>query len=200
MAKLFSRRIIFALWLTFVGLWAERIMRAAWPLLSTLVLGIGVLLLAAPDLWPLVVLKLAGGFGFSAGFTGYGIFSGDLQRRPSARRVRVWIRTYRTAPWRRCAIFRLSVKVIRPRRRCGGRIWRKCALLPPRHRLLGRSWTWHRGIRLPFDISRFWCLSLAGFSALCRRCAQGWGMPQCRLRQARNGRSGCNRLPIPAAR
>ena len=74
MAKLFSRRIIFALWLTFVGLWAERIMRAAWPLLSTLVLGIGVLLLAAPDLWPLVVLKLAGGIWLLSGLYGLWYF------------------------------------------------------------------------------------------------------------------------------
>ena len=74
MAKLFSRRVIFALWLTFVGLWAERIMRAAWPLLSTLVLGVGVLLLAAPDLWPLVVLKLAGGIWLLSGLYGLWYF------------------------------------------------------------------------------------------------------------------------------
>ena len=73
MAKLFSRRVIFALWLTFVGLWAERIMRAAWPLLSTLVLGVGVLLLAAPDLWLPPWPKLAWGIWLLSGL--YGLWS-----------------------------------------------------------------------------------------------------------------------------
>ena len=74
MAKLFSRKVIFALWLTFVGLWAERIMRAAWPLLSTLAFGIGVMLLAAPDLWPLSLLKLAGGIWLLSGLCGLWYF------------------------------------------------------------------------------------------------------------------------------
>ena len=74
MAKLFSRKVIFALWLTFVGLWAERIMRAAWPLLSTLAFGIGVTLLAAPDLWPLSLLKLAGGIWLLSGLCGLWYF------------------------------------------------------------------------------------------------------------------------------
>lgn len=74
MAKLFSRKVIFALWLTFVGLWAERIMRAAWPLLSTLAFGIGVMLLAAPDLWPLSLLKLAGGIWLLCGLCGLWYF------------------------------------------------------------------------------------------------------------------------------
>ena len=74
MAKLFSRKVIFALWLTFVGLWAERIMRAAWPLLSTLAFGIGVMLLAAPDLWPLSFLKLAGGIWLISGLCGLWYF------------------------------------------------------------------------------------------------------------------------------
>ena len=74
MAKLFTRRVIFALWLTLVGLWAERIMRAGWPLLSTLGFGIGVLLLAAPDLWPLAWLKLAGGVWLLSGLCGLWYF------------------------------------------------------------------------------------------------------------------------------
>ena len=74
MAKLFSRKVIFALWLTFVGLWAERIMRAAWPLLSTLAFGIGVMLLAAPDLWLLSLLKLAGGIWLLSGLCGLWYF------------------------------------------------------------------------------------------------------------------------------
>jgi len=74
MAKLFSRKVIFALWLTFVGLWAERIMRAAWPLLSTLAFGIGVMLLAALDLWPLSFLKLAGGIWLISGLCGLWYF------------------------------------------------------------------------------------------------------------------------------
>ena len=74
MAKLFSRRVIFALWLTFVGLWAERIMRAAWPLLSMLVFGMGVLLLAAPDLWSPPLLKLAGGIWLISGLYGLWYF------------------------------------------------------------------------------------------------------------------------------
>ena len=74
MAKLFSRRVIFALWLTFVGLWAERIMRAAWPLLSTLFFGMGVLLLAAPDLWLSPWPKLAWGIWLLSGLYGLWYF------------------------------------------------------------------------------------------------------------------------------
>ena len=49
-------------------------MRAAWPLLSMLVFGMGVLLLAAPDLWSPPLLKLAGGIWLISGLYGLWYF------------------------------------------------------------------------------------------------------------------------------
>ncbi|MGB0798968.1 MAG: DUF4175 family protein, partial [Planktomarina sp.] len=53
------RRTRTALTLTRIGLWAERITRGFWPLLSVCLLILGVLLLFSPDLWSVEVLWTA---------------------------------------------------------------------------------------------------------------------------------------------
>ena len=53
MATPLPRSTKFALGLTYAGLWAERVAQACWPLFSLILCTMGMLLLAAPDFWPI---------------------------------------------------------------------------------------------------------------------------------------------------
>ena len=61
MATSLPRSTKFALGLTYVGLWAERISQSCWPLFSLILCAMGTLLLGSPDLWPIEAIWL--GFG-----------------------------------------------------------------------------------------------------------------------------------------
>ena len=52
MATPLPRSTKFAFGLTYLGLWAERVAQACWPLFSLILCIMGTLLLTAPDLWP----------------------------------------------------------------------------------------------------------------------------------------------------
>ena len=69
MAKSLPYKITFAIWQTYFGLWSEQIIKAFWPFFSIVLLGLGITLLAPPNLWEFefisfwIGLVVVGGFG-----------------------------------------------------------------------------------------------------------------------------------------
>ena len=69
MAKFLPYKITFVIWLTYFGLWSEQIRKAFWPFFSIVLLGLGIALLAPPNLWEFefisfwIGLVVVGGFG-----------------------------------------------------------------------------------------------------------------------------------------
>lgn len=59
-------KIKLAVWLTYIGLWSERILQAFWPLLSIVFLSLGISFLGRTDLWPIEFIFAVTCFGFVA--------------------------------------------------------------------------------------------------------------------------------------
>lgn len=59
MATPLPRSTKFALGMTYVGLWVERVAQACWPLFSLILCIMGTLLLGAPDLWSIEAIWLS---------------------------------------------------------------------------------------------------------------------------------------------
>ena len=70
MAKSLPYKITFAIWLTYFGLWSEQIIKALWPFFSIVLLGLGIALLAPPNLWEFEFIFVWIGLGVVGGFGG----------------------------------------------------------------------------------------------------------------------------------
>ena len=64
MAYQLTSNIKFAVWQTYIGLWSERVMQAFWPLLSILLMSLGIFFLLRLDEWPIEFIFVAGCFVF----------------------------------------------------------------------------------------------------------------------------------------
>ena len=74
MAYQLTSNIKFAVWQTYIGLWSERVMQAFWPLLSILLMSLGISFLLRLDEWSIEFIFVAGCCVFVGLLGAFGIF------------------------------------------------------------------------------------------------------------------------------